>query len=323
MQGATYLLFLSHKEFMNKIGFLYSDEFLNHRPPEGHPERPERLRHLLRHLTQSELWQKLTHIQPTSASEADLVRAHTPEHYLFVRRTCEAGGGLLDEGDTHAVRESFGVAMLAAGAVNTAIDAVVENKVHAAFCAVRPPGHHAGRDKPMGFCLFNNVAVAARYAQHKHGLKKIAILDWDVHHGNGTQHIFEDDPTVFYISLHQYPFYPGTGARDERGIGEGKGFTLNFPLPAGTGEARYIEALRGEIVPTLRQYKPDMLIISAGFDAHKDDPLGGMRLTGNSFARMTEIVRDIAPVVSVLEGGYNLEALGKSVEAHLQTLLSP
>jgi acetoin utilization deacetylase AcuC-like enzyme len=212
--------------------------------------------------------------------------------------------------------------MLAAGGVMAGIDAVLEKRVDAAFCAVRPPGHHAERDRAMGFCLFNNVAIGARYAQRKHSLEKIAILDWDVHHGNGTQHMFEDDPTVFYISLHQYPFYPGTGARGERGVGEGTGFTLNIPLPAGTGEDRYLRAFDEEIVPALTDYKPDLLLISAGFDAHKDDPLGGMLLTEESFAKFTTLLQDIAPVVSVLEGGYNLEALARSVEAHLGVLLA-
>jgi acetoin utilization deacetylase AcuC-like enzyme len=212
--------------------------------------------------------------------------------------------------------------MLAAGAVLSGIDAVFLKKFDRAFCSVRPPGHHAECDRPMGFCLFNNVAVGARYAQRKHGLKKIAILDWDVHHGNGTQHIFESDPTVLYISLHQYPFYPGTGGRGEKGIGDGEGFTLNIPLPEGTGETRYFEAFNAEIIPALSKYHPDLLLISAGFDAHKDDPLGGMWLTEDSFGKMTNLVKNIAPVVSVLEGGYDLDALARSVEAHLRSLLS-
>lgn len=307
---------------MRRIGFIASTKFLDHQTPEGHPERAERLRHVVKHLEQSALWQKLTHLQPTSANEEDVVAVHTRAHFRFVQEVCANGGGMLDEGDTHAARASFHVAMLAAGGVMAGIDAVLEKRVDAAFCAVRPPGHHAERDRAMGFCLFNNVAIGARYAQRKHSLEKIAILDWDVHHGNGTQHMFEDDPTVFYISLHQYPFYPGTGARGERGVGEGTGFTLNIPLPAGTGEDRYLRAFDEEIVPALTDYKPDLLLISAGFDAHKDDPLGGMLLTEESFAKFTTLLQDIAPVVSVLEGGYNLEALARSVEAHLGVLLA-
>lgn len=305
---------------MNRTGFIFSEKFLLHTPPAGHPERPERLEKLILHLRKTELWSSLRHIQPSPATEEDILAVHSREHFEFIKRTCEAGGGVLDDGDTHAVPESFHVAVLAAGAATTAIDVVLDGKVKAAFCAVRPPGHHAERDRPMGFCLFNNAAVGARYAQRVHGVKKIAILDWDVHHGNGTQHIFEGDPTIFYSSLHQYPFYPGTGSRDEKGTGEGKGFTLNIPLAAGTGEEQYLAAFTDEIVPALQKYKPELLIISAGFDAHKDDPLGGMELTEDSFAKMTKLVRDIAPVVSVLEGGYALEGLSRSVYSHIVEL---
>lgn len=303
-----------------KIGFVYSSEFLDHTPPEGHPERPDRLRTLVEHLHAIGLWEQLLHIKPRTATDDEVLLVHTQQHLDFVRNACLKGGGLLDEGDTHAVARSCDVALLAAGGALIAVDNVVGKKVDTAFCAVRPPGHHAERDRPMGFCLFNNVAVAARYAQEKHGLEKVAILDWDVHHGNGTQHIFEQDPSVFYISLHQYPFYPGTGAREERGIGKGEGYTLNIPLPAETGEARYLAAFRDEVVPALADFKPDLLILSAGFDAHADDPIGGMTLTEKSFAAMTRLVDEIAPVVSVLEGGYNLNALARSVEAHLKAL---
>ena len=307
---------------MKKIGFLTSETFLDHRPPAGHPERPERLQHLVRHLSRGSLWQKLTHIQPTSATKEDILAVHSVEHLRYVEEMCSKGGGMLDEGDTHAVRESYRAALFAAGAVNVAIDGVIGKHVDAAFCAVRPPGHHAERDQAMGFCLFNNVAVGARYAQHKHGLQRIAILDWDVHHGNGTQHIFEDDATVLYISLHQYPFYPGTGSRGEKGMGAGKGCTLNIPLPAGAGEERYLEAFAEEIVPALENFRPELLLISAGFDAHRDDPLGGMRLTEESFAEFTRLVKEVAPVVSVLEGGYNLEALAMSVVAHVGEMIA-
>ena len=305
---------------MRTIGFVYSNEFLEHVPPSGHPERPERLRRLLQHLKESRLMEEVVQIDPLPAPEERILAVHTRSHYENVRALCMAGGGLLDEGDTHASPRSFTVAVLAAGAVVAAVDAVVGGKVAGAFCATRPPGHHAEVDRPMGFCLFNSVAIGARYAQQRHGMNKVAILDWDVHHGNGTQHVFEDDPSVFYISLHQYPFYPGTGGRDERGKGRGEGFTLNIPLPAGTGETGYLAALDEEIVPALRAFAPDLLFISAGFDAHEDDPLADMRLTEGSFAKMTARVKEIAPVVSVLEGGYHLDALGRSVEQHLRAL---
>lgn len=305
---------------MQRTGFIYSDRFLEHRPPAGHPEQPTRLYNLARHLHACGLWEELSPLSPVPVKVEDLLQVHTREHLDHLREVCSTGGGLLDEGDTHASPESFEVAMLAAGGVVTAIDAVLEKRVNTAFCAVRPPGHHAERGRPMGFCLFNNVAIGARYAQTRHGLRNVAILDWDVHHGNGTQHIFEEDPTVLYCSLHQYPFYPGTGARSERGTGNGEGFTVNIPMPAGAGEEQYLAVFSNEIIPALDAFKPELLLLSAGFDAHRDDPLGGMRLTEESFFTMTRLVQRAAPVVSVLEGGYNLDALAQSVERHLRAL---
>jgi acetoin utilization deacetylase AcuC-like enzyme len=245
---------------------------------------------------------------------------HTREHIDGVKRACQAGGGVLDAGDTHVSPESYEVARLAAGSVLSCIDEVLSGSVRSAFSAVRPPGHHAERDGPMGFCLFNNAAVGARYAR-KHGVERVAILDWDVHHGNGTQHIFEEDPSVLYVSLHQSPLYPGTGAATERGRGAGEGATLNIPLPAGTGEERYFAELSGKVVPALREFAPGLLIISAGFDAHRDDPLADMRLTEESFGAFTRLVNGLAPMVSVLEGGYNLAALAASVEHHLRAMM--
>lgn len=302
------------------IGLVSSDVYLEHISPGGHPERPERLCAIIRYLKERGSWNHLKHIPPVAATIDHILAVHTQQHIDRVLNVCERGDGLLDEGDTFAVPKSFQVALLASGGVIDAIDAVLGKKVDSAFCAVRPPGHHAERDRAMGFCLFNNVAIGARYAQQEHDLARVAILDWDVHHGNGTQHIFDQDPSVYYISLHQYPFYPGTGAREERGIGKGEGFTLNFPLPAGTGETRYLQAFTEEIVPTLESFNPGLLLISAGFDAHKDDPLGGMKLTKDSYAKMTDLVKDIAPVVSALEGGYNLEALARCTDSHLNAL---
>ena len=304
----------------SNIAFLTSETFLLHRPPEGHPERPERLRHLVNHLKSRPVLEMLDHHSPVPAPDSAILAVHSESHLATIKQVCEAGGGMLDEGDTHAVPESFDAALLAAGSVLNAIDLVLGGNAAAAFCAVRPPGHHAERDRAIGFCLFNNVAVGARNAQKRHGVERVAILDWDVHHGNGTQHIFEDDPTVLYISLHQYPFYPGTGARSERGTGKGEGYTMNFPLPAGTGEEQYLKIFHDDIIPALERYKPGLLLISAGFDAHKDDPLGGMDLSEESFSKMTNLVKSLAPVVSVLEGGYHLEALARSTEQHLMAL---
>ena len=300
---------------------LFSDEvFLEHQPPPGHPERPERLRVLVAHLQRSSIGKRLRWRVPGAVDPDRLALVHSSDHIAWVRQVCERGGGVLDEGDTHASERSWVAALHAMGAVAEAVDCVLGERGGSAFCAVRPPGHHAERNRPMGFCLFNNIAFGARHALQAHGIAKVAILDWDVHHGNGTQHIFDEDPSVFYMSLHQYPFYPGTGAREERGSGPGEGFTLNVPLPAGSGEDRYLEAFDRDILPALQRFEPGLLLISAGFDAHRDDPLGGMRLREESFARFTALVKDVAPVVSVLEGGYDLTALARSVEAHLAVL---
>ena len=305
---------------MKRIGFVYSDKFLNHITPAGHAEQPERLSHLVNHLRASGLLDSMDRLDPAPASEADITRVHSTGHVEFIRAACARGGGMLDDGDTYASPESFDVAMLAAGAVIGAVDAVLAGDLDGAFCAVRPPGHHAEQDRPMGFCLFNNVAVGARYAQSRHDIARVAILDWDVHHGNGTQHLFESDPSVFYISLHQYPWYPGTGAREEIGVGPGKGYTMNFPMAAGTEGDAYLQAFTNEIVPAIRKFDPGLLIVSAGFDAHRDDPLAGIRLTEQTFGTLTQLITGIAPIVSVLEGGYHLDATARSVENHLRAL---
>lgn len=319
--GELYLVLEPQEERpMAPIAFVYDDLYLEHHTPAGHPERADRLRSLLRHLRQSALWSNLIEVEPPPAPARTVELAHSREHIAFVRRVSRSGGGMLDGGDTHASRESYDVALRAAGGVQAGIDAVLGEGLAGAFCAIRPPGHHAEENAPMGFCLFNNVAIGARYAQQRHGIKRVAILDWDVHHGNGTQHIFEEDPSVLYVSLHQYPFYPGTGAREERGRGGGEGMTLNIPLPAGTGEERYLTEIEEEVLPALRSFRPGLLLLSAGFDAHEDDPLADMRLTEKSYAAMTEMVRDMAPMVSVLEGGYDLDALARSVEEHLASM---
>lgn len=251
-----------------------------------------------------------------------------PRPYIdLIERACRHGPAALDP-DTVASPGSWEAALRAVGAVTQAIDQVVARTLSAAFCAVRPPGHHALADRAMGFCLFNNVAIGARYAQRRHGCLRILIVDWDVHHGNGTQAMFEEEPTVLYFSTHQYPYYPGTGSRQERGRGQGSGFTINVPLPAGSGDAELIQAFEEELLPKAFEFKPDLVLISAGFDAHRDDPLAGFAVTEEGYARLTQrvcdIVRRCCPgrLVSVLEGGYNLEALAQSVEAHLRVLTS-
>ena len=312
----------------SKTGFVYHERFLEHETGPGHPERADRLRAIITHLKEASLWNQLQHLIIDQASEEWPLKVHTAEHLKFVREACRQGRRILDQGDTHVGEKSYDVALLAVGGVLAGIDAVMNGFLQNVFCAVRPPGHHAESDTAMGFCLFNNVAIAARYAQVAHGTERVAIIDWDVHHGNGTQEIFYGNKSVFYISTHQYPFYPGTGSRAERGTGNGEGYTLNIPMRAGSGPKEYLEAFTKEILPTLDGYRPNIILISAGFDAHRDDPLANINLEEETFATMTSMLTDAASkycknrIVSVLEGGYNLKALAKSVEAHLRKLLA-
>lgn len=308
-------------------GFIYHEHFLDHDTGPGHPERADRLRSIMTHLRKSKLWKDLQHVIIDHAAEEWILNVHTAEHVKFVREACRQGARVLDQGDTRASKDSYDVALLAAGGVLAGIDAVMNGVLRNAFCAVRPPGHHAERDAVMGFCLFNNIAIAARYAQRTFGIKRVAIIDWDVHHGNGTQHIFYEDKSVLFVSLHQYPFYPGTGGRSERGSGMGLDYTLNIPMRAGSGEKDYLEAFTKEILPALDAFRPELILISAGFDAHKDDPLANINLQEESFSAFTNMLMEAADshcagkMVSVLEGGYNLQALARSVEAHLIALM--
>jgi acetoin utilization deacetylase AcuC-like enzyme len=308
-------------------GFAYDDVYLAHKTGAGHPERPERLTAIVERLGDRGLLSELSAIRPVAVATEWLTTVHSPEYVERVRTSCLAGRGYVDTPDAPASTNSYEVALLAAGGVMRAIDTVMEGKVKNAFCAVRPPGHHALSNRAMGFCLFNNVAIAARYVQKKHKLARVLIVDWDVHHGNGTQAAFYDDPTVFYFSTHQSPFYPGTGNLEERGEGKGIGFTLNVPMPAGSGDAEYRKAFEEKLKPAADAFKPDFVLISAGFDAAKDDLLGLMKLTPDGYASLTRIVKSIAGehchgrLVSVLEGGYNLESLAASVEAHVRILM--
>jgi len=256
-----------------------------------------------------------------------ILQVHRPEYHEFVREACRAGRRLLDEGDTLVCPRSYDVAIAAVDAVLTAADAVMEGDAGNAFCAVRPPGHHALTGRAMGFCIFANVSILARYLQKQHGIGRIAIVDWDVHHGNGTQDIFYSDPSVLFISLHQFPLWPGTGRADETGEGAGKGFTLNVPVPPGTREADYLRQFESVVMPRVSEFRPEFVLISAGFDAHRDDPLGGLLLTEDGFAQMTRWLKGIAAdscggrMISCLEGGYNLPALQRSVAAHVSALM--
>lgn len=309
-------------------GLVYHERFLDHDTGPGHAERPDRLRAVTSRLRSTGLWQRLQHLLIDPAREEQILSVHSAEHLRFVRDAVARGTLVLDGGDTHASAASFDVALLAAGAVIAGVDAVMGGILENVFCAVRPPGHHAERNKVMGFCLFNNIAVGARYAQSAYGVKRVAIVDWDVHHGNGTQEIFYRDRSVLFISLHQFPLWPGTGTRDERGDGDGLETTVNIPLPPGSGEKDYVDAFRRDVLPNLDGFRPELIMISAGFDAHRDDPLANMLLTESSYGILTDMLADAARtycqgrIVSVLEGGYNLDALAGSVESHIARLVA-
>ncbi|HWL93317.1 MAG TPA: histone deacetylase [Phycisphaerae bacterium] len=253
---------------------------------------------------------------------------HARDYHDEIKALCGgiAGRVPMQDGDTILSPGSYGAALAAVNAVLTAADAIVTGEADNAFCAIRPPGHHALANRQMGFCLFGNVSILARYLQKHHGVGRVAIVDWDVHHGNGTQDFFYEDSSVLFISLQQFPFWPGSGSEAERGRGAGEGFTLNIPFPSHTHEPAYFAKFESIVLPALNKFKPEFMIVSAGFDAHRDDPLGELELTEAGYARMTRWLKDVADqhcagrIVSCLEGGYNLEALQASVAAHVNAL---
>lgn len=301
---------------MARTGLVFDEDMVLHDTGPHHPERPARLEAIIGAFADSGI--SLPRIPITLANEEDILRVHTPEHLEEIRETCAQSLDYRDP-DTPMGPASWRAALLAAGGVISACKAVLDGTVDNAFCAVRPPGHHAESDHAMGFCLFNNIAIAARWLQANTGMKRIAILDWDVHHGNGTQHAFFDDPTVLFVSLHQHPHYPGTGWPFERGADN---TTLNIQMPRGNGPQEWFEALDTRALPEIERFEPEFLLVSAGFDTHHLDPLGGQNLDESTFADMTRRIVHLAGgrVVSVLEGGYHLEALGSSVVAHVKAL---
>jgi acetoin utilization deacetylase AcuC-like enzyme len=304
---------------------LYDDPlYREHDAGPGHPERPERLEAVRRGLREAGLEPRLRLLDPRDATPAELLRVHTEAHLSRVAST--RGRTVRFDPDTQAGPHSFEAALRAAGAAVDAVDRVLEGEIERAFCAVRPPGHHAEAGRAMGFCFFNNVAVAATHALHR-GLRKVAIIDFDVHHGNGTQAIFEDDPRVLYVSSHAYPFYPGTGALDEVGEGPGRGFTVNLPLPHGMGDLEFARIYRTIVEPVARTFDPELVLVSAGFDAHRGDPLAGMDLTSLGYCELTEVCLRAASgaargrVVAVLEGGYLPEGIAGGSAAVVKGLL--
>jgi len=301
--------------------------FEKHDTGANHPETAERYRVAIEALRgDHDLWANVVEIEADEARRSDIQACHTPQHFKHVEEAVREGRGYLDA-DTMISGASFEAAMRGAGAACRAIDAIMEGAANNAFVPVRPPGHHATSDRAMGFCLFNNVGVAARYAQKTFKeIERVAILDWDVHHGNGTQGIFYDDPSVFYFSMHQYPWYPGTGSRAETGQGRGRGYTLNVPLRAMTPTSDQRRAFDSAIEEMASAFTPDLVIISAGFDAHDSDPLGQLLLSDEDFVQMTRVVKDWANqacggrVVSCMEGGYNLDTLGETIRRHVREL---
>ena len=309
---------------MAKTALVLDDLLTHHRTSKGHPECPERLIVIRRALEPL----KIPLVLPSSRAElADIALCHDPRYVEKTLQLIKNGATDLAGGDVSVSAESGEIALHAAGAVIDAVDAVLSGKAGNAFCAVRPPGHHARPSAAMGFCLFNNVAIAARHAQKHHDLERVAIIDWDVHHGNGTQEIFYQDGSVLFFSTHQSPWYPGTGHAAETGEGKGAGLTINRPFPAGSGRAEILAAFRESLLPALENFRPDLILISAGFDSRAGDPLGQFRLTDADFSEMTRLLTDAAAshcggrLVSVLEGGYNLEGLGPAVKSHVSALM--
>ncbi len=311
----------------SRTGLVFSPACLLHAPPPDHPESPERLRALLRRLEEDGLSGRLAQIPPREATDDDLHLCHTRAYLAAVQKDIARRAPMLSTGDTHLSPHADASARAAAGAAMAAADAVLSGSVRNAFAAIRPPGHHATLSRGMGFCLYNNVAIAARHARRAWGVDRILIADWDVHHGNGTQDIFYDDPSVFFFSTHQAPWYPGTGWPDETGEGPARGTTLNCPFPAGAGRREILGAFRRRLAPAMERFRPELVLISAGFDSRRGDPLGLLRLCDEDFHILTEIVMEIADqwahgrLVSVLEGGYSLEGMPAAAAAHLRALM--
>ncbi len=311
---------------MLRTAYIHDPLFLSHDTGSRHPECSERLTCAHAMLSGQEWFGSLYQRSPRKASPDIVQLVHDPAYVERARQACESGARQIDTPDVSVSAESCEVALNAAGSVLEIADQVMAGRADNGFAMVRPPGHHAEAAEAMGFCLFNNIAIAARYLQNRHGLERILILDWDVHHGNGTQHIFEQDRTVFFISLHQFPHYPGTGSLTETGTGAGQGATLNCPMSPGLGDAHYRQAFREIVLPRAKAFCPDAVLISAGFDAHRADPLGAINLENESYVWMTQMILELADqccegrLISVLEGGYDLTALAESVTAHVRVL---
>ena len=309
---------------MRRSAVVVDREYLKHQPGEFHPERPERIRVLL-DLADKLDPQKFQLLPPRAATRSDIESCHSAEYVALVQSTSKTNQYALD-GDTLTCRDSFGVGLLAVGGFLRLLDSMAAQVTRNGFALVRPPGHHALRNRAMGFCLFNTIAIGAQHLKRNYGAKRILIMDWDVHHGNGTQEAFYDDPSVLFISTHQSPYYPGTGAVDEVGLNAGEGYTVNVPLPAGCADAEYLQVFKEIVIPAASQFQPQWILVSAGFDAHRRDPLGGMGVTEEGFGAMARMLLRLAgqyadgKIAFLLEGGYDLAALGNSVAAVLNAM---
>lgn len=294
-----------------------------------HPESPERIEAVLSRIQHSAIADRLVWQESNEADFKWIETIHDRAYIRYVEESTLIQREMLDQGDTFISPGSFRAARLGVGGAIQAVDSVMQGTVSNAFLATRPPGHHACKANAMGFCIFNNIAIAARYAQKQYGLERILILDWDIHHGNGTQDAFYNDPTVLFASLHQFPYYPGTGSEREQGEGKGMDYTINCPMLAGADWGDYELAFSKIILPRVAAFNPNLILISAGFDAHKEDPLAQVQLESNDFYKMTQLTKALADqccsgrLVSLLEGGYNIGALTESVEAHVTALLEP
>jgi len=320
--------FLKRKDGQqSRVAFISGDIYARHDTGEYAFESARRLRAISDGLTGNGLWPRLERADPRIATLDWVETVHRPEYIAIVNKDVRSGAKELSTGHTLLSRDSFDVALWAVGAALSACDEVMRGKAERAFCAIRPPGHHASGDRGMGFCIFNNAAIAARYLQKKHGLNRVLIIDWDLHHGNGTQEIFYRDGTVFYFSTHQWPWYPWTGRADETGEAGGRGTTLNVPLPAGSGDRELLAAFEEKLRPAMDRFRPEFVLISAGFDSRTGDPLGRFRLTDQGFGSLTRVAAAIARdhaagrLVSLLEGGYSLDGLAKAVSVHIGALL--